>query len=200
MRPGIKDTIKKAGIGLLISYLTVVAIAMVVRPGYESVKPAALPPDFPFAAFWQDGDTRHCQVFRWKDYENLVRMELEVSLQAEPALLSVCEQDIRYLDEHGTWRVTFDWQDAGSSWTHATLDSTSSDPGQGFVVSYQPDGSQVNQSRYTVMENKIIEAEYKSYEVASVARAVLPVAMALFAVFAIGFGLTTILRKLESLE
>ncbi len=92
MSRGITKTIKKIGIAILVSYLLLVAIALVVRPGYELVSTAALPEDFPIVVFWQDGDTDHCQVFRWNDYENLSQMKLTVSLQGRQEMLLVCER------------------------------------------------------------------------------------------------------------
>ena len=201
MRPGIIRTISKIGIAILVSYLLVVVIALVVRPGYESVSTAALPPAFPIAAFWQDGDTDHCQVFRWEEYQKLSQTNLSVSLQVRQEMLSVCQRDIQYLGEQGVWPVTFDWQDARTAWSLATLNSTLRDNNATvFEVSYQPDSNQINQSRYLVTHNGIEQAEYKAYEATSVARAVLPVALAFIAVFAIGYGLTKALQKLEAME
>jgi hypothetical protein len=201
MGPRIIKTIKKIGISILVSYLLMVAIALVVRPGFELISTAALPPDFPVVVFWQEADTDHCQVFRWHEYENLSQMNLSISLQVRQEMLSVCQRDIQYLGEHGVWPVTFDWQDARNAWPLATLDSTLRDNNAtAFEVSYQSDSNQINQSRYVLTHNEIEHAEYKAYDATSVARAVLPVALALFAVFVIGYGLTKALQKLEAME
>jgi hypothetical protein len=128
-------------------------------------------------------------------------MKLSISLQVQQELLPVCQRDIQYLDEHGVWPVAFEWQDSRNTWLLATLDSTRHDHATTeFVVSYQADINQINQSRYFVTHNEIERAEYKAYEAASVARAVVPVALALFGVFIIGYGLTRVLHKLESME
>lgn len=201
MSRSVTKTIMKIGIVILVCYLLLVAIVLVVRPGYEVVSVSALPRDFPFVAFWQEGDTEHCQIFRWFEYDDLSRMKLKVSLEVQANMLSVCQRDIEYLDEHGVWPMTFDWQDARNSWPLVTFDSTfGNNHSVVFVVSYQPDSNHINQSRYLVANNDIQYAEYKAYEIKSVAMSVLPVAVALFLVFVIVFGLTKALQRLESME
>lgn len=194
-------TIKKTGIAILVCYLLLVAIALVVRPGYKVVSTSALPRDFPFVAYWQKGNAEHCQIFRWFEYDALSKMKLTVSLELQSNMLPVCQKDIEYLNEHGVWPMTFDWQDARTSWPLAELDSTFHDNNSAtFVVSYQPDTNHLNRSRYLVTNKDIKHAEYKSYEIKSVAMSVLPVAMAFFLVFVIVYGLTKALRRFESMK